>query len=170
MCHGWSLAIDVAHPACHVSGLVVMLFGWHHCHCHCCCCHCHCHCHCRCCRCCHCHHCCCHCCQHQHQPRLVCCGGGDGESGNRFVSMINKICACDHVMSYDIEEHVLMSCDSSHFLPSQDWSCLEILRTHSSPQECTPTGLQKLAGTSANTESWDWAGSLRNPAGICGGQ
>ena len=33
--------------------------------------------------------------------------------------------------------------------------------------ECTPTGLQKLAGTSANSQSWDWAGILRNPQESC---
>ena len=31
MCHGWSLAVNVARPACHVSSLVVVLFGWRHC-------------------------------------------------------------------------------------------------------------------------------------------
>jgi len=34
-----------------------------------------------------------------------------------------------------------------------------------SPQECTPTGLKKLAGTSANTQSWDCAGILQESVG-----
>ena len=54
-----------------------------------------------------------------------------------------------------------------NMLQSQDQSCLKILRTHSSPQECTPTGLEKLAGTSANVQSWDWTGILRNPQESC---
>ena len=34
MCHGWLLAVDMACPACHVSSLVVVPFGWCHHHCH----------------------------------------------------------------------------------------------------------------------------------------
>jgi hypothetical protein len=60
-----------------------------------------------------------------------------------------------------------MSCDISHLPQSWDWSCLKILRTLSSPQECTPTGLKKLAGTSANIESWESPGILRNPQESC---
>jgi hypothetical protein len=60
-----------------------------------------------------------------------------------------------------------MSCDILHLPQSWDWSCLKILRTLSSPQECTPTGLKKLAGTSANIESWESSGILRNPQESC---
>ena len=50
---------------------------------------------------------------------------------------------------------------------SWDQSCLKILRTVSSPQEYSPTGLNKLAGTSANIESWESSGILRNPQESC---
>jgi hypothetical protein len=59
----------------------------------------------------------------------------------------------------------MTSCDISHLPQSWDWSCLKILRTLSSPQECTPTGLKKLAGTSANIESWESPGILQESQG-----
>ena len=68
-----------------------------------------------------------------------------------------QTCACGCITSHDLfQAHVHMSCDSSHMLQSQDQSCLRILRTHSSPQECTPIGLKKLAGPSA-TIQWSCA-------------
>ena len=62
----------------------------------------------------------------------------------------------------------MFKCHVTHHMhQSWDQSCLKILRTVSSPQEYSPTGLNKLAGTSANIESWESSGILRNPQESC---
>ena len=69
-----------------------------------------------------------------------------------------------HLIIY-IPKHMFICHVTHHLHQSPDWSCLTVLRTLSSPQECTPTGLKKLAGTSANTQSWDCAGILQGSVG-----
>ena len=66
--------------------------------------------------------------------------------------------ARDRILSHDIKAHVLMSCDSSHA------SILGPVLSEN-PQEYSPTGLNKLAGTSANIESWKSSGILQESVG-----
>ena len=81
-------------------------------------------------------------------------GGKKGDVMCHRQNYNQQTCACGCITSHDLfQAHVHMSCDSSHMFQSQDQSCMKILRTHSSPQECTPIGLKKLAGPSANIQS-----------------
>jgi len=83
---------------------------------------------------------------------------------------LKENCDMSHMINKDVHgDHVYMSCDSP---PA---SIPGLVLSDSSQDSVQYSGMyphrtEEMAGTSANTQSWDCAGILRNPAEICGGQ